>query len=265
MKYLWLVPVFLLLLVGFAHAANSHYATFNSTANQYLSASDSSSLSPTGALSLQFAIKLAGTPADAQGVFGVYNAGSQSYMIQRDGDNRLRFIIYNSSGARTDFTMTSALSTGTWYCVMGTFNPSTRFEWLVSSGCTGGYSTDLTTTTSIPANIKDGTGGFYIGAFGAYVGTAANNLNGSIDDIRVWSEVHNGASDYNCQIAGSETNLNAYWKLNNALTDSTSNANNLTNTGSTPFNTTSLPFSGDCGGGGGGGAAPRFGDIIIFE
>lgn len=67
-----------------------------------------------------------------------------------------------------------------------------------------------------------------------------------IDEVRVWNTTRTGANilaDYQTQLTGSEKNLQAYWKLDNALTDSTANANTLTNVNTAIF-TSDVPFGG---------------------
>ena len=65
-----------------------------------------------------------------------------------------------------------------------------------------------------------------------------------IDDVRLWSVVRTGTEINNnksIQLLGTETNLNAYWRLNNNLVDKTANGNTLTNNGSAVFST-DTPF-----------------------
>lgn len=69
---------------------------------------------------------------------------------------------------------------------------------------------------------------------------------GQVDDVRVYNVARTQveiASDYNSELTGSETGLTGYWKLNNAYTDSTSNANTLV-AQNTPTFTTDVPFTG---------------------
>ncbi len=253
MKKILITLMILLYPIGvFSANENEESAEFTNTENKNLTAADSASLSITGTLSLQFAVQWgADAPADSEGVFGFYGSvGDRAYFIQRNADDTLQFILHDGSDTRTDYVTATALNNASWYCVLITYEPSTRVEIFLDEGCDAEPVSDLVDTTDIPADIEDPTASsFYIGAYGAFPASAANVFDGDLDDIRIWSEVHDDSSDFNCQIVGNETNLNAYWQFNdtsgNPLLDETANDNDLTNNGSVAF-TTDLPFTDDC-------------------
>ena len=92
--------------------------------------------------------------------------------------------------------------------------------------------------------IFDSTGVFYIGA-NKNATVITNFLNGLVDDIRIWSIILTPGfivDNNNLQLLGTEGGLNAYWKLNNAYTDSTVNANTLTPI-NTPVFSLDVPFT----------------------
>jgi len=63
-------------------------------------------------------------------------------------------------------------------------------------------------------------------------------FDGLIDDVRVWSVFKTAeeiAASYNVELCGDETNLQGYWRLDNTLTDLTTNTNDLTNNNSATF------------------------------
>src|SRR3990167_3130654 len=63
-------------------------------------------------------------------------------------------------------------------------------------------------------------------------------FDGLIDDVRVWSVFKTAeeiAASYNVELCCDETNLQGYWRLDNALTDLTTNTNDLTNNNSATF------------------------------
>jgi hypothetical protein len=247
MKYLIPIIVFLLWATP-ALATNTNDAVFTSTANKNLQAIDSTSISVTGTLTVQFAVKITGVPTDTQGLLGNYSATGntdRAYYCQRDVANTITCGVF--SGA-TGFNVTSvtALTTGTWYCVVFKYQPSTAVRIYLDASCDAAPALDNSNTTSIPASINNSTASFTLGSYTAFVATAANVLAGSMDDVRIWAEDHTFTTDYNCQITGSETNLKVYWTLNNVLTDSTANANTLTNNNSVVINDTTVPFSSDC-------------------
>lgn len=78
-----------------------------------------------------------------------------------------------------------------------------------------------------------------------YIGTQASAttryFDGLIDDVRVYNVRRTAvqvASDIQTVLVGNESGLLSYWKLDNVLTDSTSGARTLTNTGTAIFSTT---------------------------
>jgi hypothetical protein len=88
----------------------------------------------------------------------------------------------------------------------------------------------LGATTGTKTAIHDNASLLYIGA-NKGASAIQNYLNGYIDDVRVWGAVRSAADIYtynNIQLTGNEGSLKAYYKLNNAATDSGPSANNLT-------------------------------------
>lgn len=84
----------------------------------------------------------------------------------------------------------------------------------------------------------------YAGTFPVFIGNSDAPFDGDIDDVRIWNVVRTGAqiaANFGVELVGNETGLVSYWKLNNALTDSTANANNLTNNNVVTF-TAVIPF-----------------------
>lgn len=76
------------------------------------------------------------------------------------------------------------------------------------------------------------------------VGVTDYYLDAKVDDIRAWSDARTSgeiSANYNVELVGNEANLEGYWKVNNAATDETANANNLTLSGS-PAYSTDIPF-----------------------
>ena len=77
-------------------------------------------------------------------------------------------------------------------------------------------------------------------------GNSTTFFDGKIADVRVWSAVRTATEIQDNmfqQLVGNETNLVAYFKLNGDFNDSTSNANNLTASGSATATDTDNPFS----------------------
>jgi hypothetical protein len=104
----------------------------------------------------------------------------------------------------------------------------------------------LGSVTGALTAINDNASRFAVGKNTNGAAAAANFYNGLIDDVRVWNTVLNASqvSYYlNTVLTGSESFIQAYYKFDNAYTDTTANANDLTASG-TPTFSSSVPFSG---------------------
>lgn len=133
----------------------------------------------------------------------------------------------------------NSLSTGQWnrFSIAYTAASST-FDFYQN----GNLLAELTgTATAIDSNAAL----LYVGA-NKGASSVGNFLDGYIDDVRVWSSALSQAtilSYLNQELSGSEATLEAYYKLNSAATDLTSNSNDLT-LAATPSYSTNVPFSG---------------------
>lgn len=81
---------------------------------------------------------------------------------------------------------------------------------------------------------------------GAEKSAGTSPFDGKIADVRVWSSIRTATQirdNMNQQLVGNESNLVAYFKLNGALTDSTSNANDLTGSGGAVATNTDNPMN----------------------
>lgn len=70
-------------------------------------------------------------------------------------------------------------------------------------------------------------------------------FDGLIDDVRVWSAARTATDmdgDFEKELAGTETNLVAYYRLNNNWNDTTANAYNLTESVGSPTFSSTVPF-----------------------
>lgn len=131
-----------------------------------------------------------------------------------------------------------SLTTGQWnrYSV----------SWLAASSLATFYvnGSAIGTATGTLTAIHNNASLLYVGA-NKGASAIQNYLDGYIDDVRVWSLVQTAANIFsynNRQLTGNEGNLAAYYKLNNAATDSTANANNLTLRNAPVYSSTNLPF-----------------------
>lgn len=144
----------------------------------------------------------------------------------------------SSDGSTTETLARSCdLTTATWKHVAVTWDASaSTAEFYLNANSLGASVGSVTA-------IHDNASSLYLGAdYGA--SAIGNFFNGKIDEVRLWNDVRTQSEieQYkDVQIATNSLGLVAYYTLNNASTDGTSNANNLTLTGS-PSYTTDTPF-----------------------
>lgn len=225
---------------------NSHTIDLERGSSQYLSRADTASLSITGDMTIELWVYLESAPSSGE-VYEMVNkyeetGNQQSYGLyyqNNGGTPRLVFLASSAGSSNVEMAKNQTISTATWTHVAITYTASTGTTEFYINGASIG------TTAGGPASIYDSTADFRIGA--RFTPTASGYFDGYIDDVRIWNAVRSAANINffkNKTLSGSETNLQGYWQLNNALTDSTSNANTLTNNGSAVFQSSSLPFTG---------------------
>jgi len=144
----------------------------------------------------------------------------------------------SSTGTNEEFlSKNSTITTGVQYHVAISWDASTSTATFCQNGVSLGTSTGTLTSISNNASV------FGIGA--DFNSTARNFYDGLIDEVRVWNTERTVAqflANKDLEIATNSAGLAAYYQLDNNYDDSTSNANNLTASGSPVF-TTSVPFS----------------------
>lgn len=101
----------------------------------------------------------------------------------------------------------------------------------------------LKTVTGTCTALVQGTTALVVGA---QKSAGTSTFDGKIADVRVWSTIRTATQvrdNMNQQLVGNESNLVAYFKLDGALTDSTSNANDLTGSGGAVATNTDNPMN----------------------
>lgn len=234
-------------------AVNTYSIDTEKDSSQYLSASDSSSLSITGDITVEAWIKLESSPTGSEyTIVGKWDSNGNSgrawrFQVQDVGGGviRLQARVENGSGsvtyrsaANTDF----ANKVGTWAHVAFTWDAGVGNAPIIYvNGVNDGSSDSATDSGAIGDNGNN-----------TLIGGQLNNgsiqvpFDGKIDDVRIWNVVRTNtevSDDMSRELNGNESGLVAYWKLNNGLSDSTSNSNSLTNNNSVLF-VTDTPFSG---------------------
>lgn len=243
MKHILLIVLCLLPLIS---NANDYSGEFTNTANKYLYDSDPNI---TGALSIQFAIKPDGSALDTEGIVTQYGVlgSSRSFSVVYKTTGEVAFTIVGSGPSYNQIQTSAAISTTDWTCFLMVYEPSTAQEIYLDEGCDDEPSLNSSDYTGIYSSLQNGNANVYVGGYEQVPASANNMFDGKIDDVRIWSEVHDDTNDWNCQVVGTEANLQAYWTLNNTLSDLTSNGYDLTNVGSVDLTASSSPISASCG------------------
>jgi len=174
----------------------------------YGSASDSSSLSITGRLTLSSWIKPDVTTPSAleMAIAGKWDgATDHSYILTQRGDE-IRMYIDSTDDYVT--TTSTNLQTGTYYYVAGVYNATAQTLDIYVNGILQPSST----TGTIPSSIGDDTGGFYVGDHGSFGGEGSTTVNLQV-----------GANDDD----GSSTSADGIWHSYGNYDNSYSNTNHI--------------------------------------
>jgi hypothetical protein len=221
-----------------AAGSNTQSLDLESGSSQYATRADTASLSITGTISIEAWIKLESLPGTGQTIMSKWNQdGSlKSYIFYVNTDNSLRFDYsgdsFNESGLASAVCL-SAADIGKWVHVAVVCTPSTKAVSIYKNGVliTSGTASGAQTT------IADNASGFAIGCRDIG-GTPDTFFDGKICEARLWNTARTQAQiqgNMFHNLAGNESGLAGYWKLDNAYTDLTANGNTLTGTGSPVF------------------------------
>lgn len=107
------------------------------------------------------------------------SGGSREYLLYYDvGEDRFRFVVYNSSevGLSVVLTSTGAISTGSWYNLTGGWLPDDDSIWLCADNGTAA------STYSAGFTPHSGTAPFEIGSYAA----GSSPMVGHVDEIGLW-------------------------------------------------------------------------------
>ena len=153
------------------------------------------------------------------------------YVWNDAGTWKLRLFV-SINGSTTNVQVTHTLNTapvvGEWTHLAFTYDSTQQLDAATAAyqdGVDMGAATIVAgtpTTTYVPFN---GTSDLLLG------GTGSGNLEGRIDDYRIWSTARTPseiANFYDTALVGDESGLVANWKFDGDLTDATANGNDLT-------------------------------------
>ena len=201
--------------------------------DDYVSVPDHSTLDITGDLTLEGWVQFYSSPGVDRIVTKAYNSTAVSGCVYFLGFNtRPRFAV-RVGGSVTDLTAsTGTIEIGDWYHIAGTYNSSTgemkiylNGSFLESQTISGGGAIN---TSNEPVTM----------AASLYSGTATYELDGYLDEVRIWNVVRTAdeIDEFkDKELTGSETGLAAYYPMRNrsgtTVTDESQNTNNGTETG----------------------------------
>ncbi len=134
----------------------------------------------------------------------------------------------------------SGLIAGAWNHIAVTWTPGSpgSYAYYLNGSLVASGTQTLGNTTSNGSQLK-------IGWNVSGPGGTPYYFDGGIDELRIWNSIRSASdisNNYQRELAGNESGLVLYAKLNNNYNDATANANNLTPSGIPTF-TTDVPFS----------------------
>lgn len=216
--------------------ADTHSLNLVAASSQYAAANDSASLDITGNMTIECWLKFSSFSSSTMTIVGKYHTGTaqQSYIFFYDGVANQLYLGVSSTGSNVNFGNVAWTPTlGQWYHVAVVYTTAGTADFYVDTVQQGAQATGLRTS------IFNSTEKLGVGANGIN-GGVGGYFDGKIDDLRIWSTNRSQAqiaANWKQELVGNETNLNAYWTLNNVYTDSTANANTLTPANSPTFST----------------------------
>ncbi|MEK7554834.1 MAG: LamG-like jellyroll fold domain-containing protein, partial [Patescibacteria group bacterium] len=224
---------------------NSHSIDLEDSSNQYLSASDSASLSVTGDMTIELWAKLESAPSLGNSFtfvskFLALNSNI-SYLFDYEnngGTPRFRLLTSANGSAGTSIGVNHTLTTGAWHHLAVVYTASTgSAEFFVDGQSIGGGS-------GLSASIFDGTADFLVGVRLDPGPTPTAFFDGFLDDVRLWNAAEpNGIIEAHAtgNIVGNPANLMGRWRFDNEFSDASGHGNTLSNIGGAQF-ATDIPY-----------------------
>jgi len=219
---------------------NTHAIALNGT-NQYLQAPNSGSLSITGnVMTIEAWVKFdtsGGGPIVAKRASGDAQLGLESYELSAT-TNTIRAMFTGDTTHRVDAYYNFTHQTGVWYHLAAVLNGGGVLFYVNGSA----YSPSGYYTQWAFGNMNTNTQPLSIGNIASLDDTY---FPGSIDDVRIWNTERSAsqiAYSKDTELVGNESGLKAYYKLNNSLSDATSNGNTLTAYNGAGFTTNTQPL-----------------------
>lgn len=228
--FLLVASVFAGSIALISHAsASSNIASLrlSSALQQYLTAKDSVSLSPTKSITIEAWIKLASLPENGNAYTIVakmdpVTLGMSSYRMHfaNDATAGPEMVLQPFDGISyhtMEFPWNPNVNT--WYHVAATCDQSGIASFYVNGAL-------LNSISGCGTQIADSPIDLWVGG----APTTGYFFDGKIDDLRIYNTARTAteiSSDYSRELIGTEPNLKGYWTFNNTLIDQAKN-NNLT-------------------------------------
>lgn len=219
--------------------SNTQSLDLESGSSQYAYRADTASLSITGTITMEAWIKLESLSGTGQAITSKWNQDGnvKSWVWYVNSDNSTMRMDYSGDGSVESGAASGAMFTpadiGRWVHVAVTLTPSTKEAKFYKNGVL----INTATATGTQTAINDNAAGFAIGCRDIG-GTPDTFFDGKIAEVSLWNIVRTQAQiqgDMYHNLTGNESGLAGYWKLDNAYTDGTANANDLTASGSPVF------------------------------
>jgi len=213
------------------------------SSNQSLSITDASQtgLDITGDITMELWVNLETIGVNHTLINKAVSGGNQiSYIVEARGNNKIQ-VLWSGNGSTTNVELTDAVvfsSAGVWIHVAVSIDVSAKDCKIYIDG----FLVASTLTDNGQTSIFNSTAPFEIGATD---NGAAVHADAKIDEVRIWDIVRTGTEildNFEKQLIGSETNLQAYYRFTNDLLDQTSNNNDLTNNNGAVFNSADTPI-----------------------
>ncbi|MBU1045807.1 DUF2341 domain-containing protein, partial [Patescibacteria group bacterium] len=171
---------------------------FDST-NDYITASDSTSLSITSDLSISAWIR-PDVVSKEQTILGKWDettgTDDRSYRLWLDSSNNLNFSVStDGSAVVTHIGTATTFSAGAWYHIEGVYDDAGTMDVYVD-----GKLDATQKSSSVPASIDDNVSNLYIGGKENTGGSVDTKFDGAIDDVRVYDYARTASQvliDYN--------------------------------------------------------------------
>lgn len=137
-------------------------------------------------------------------------------------------------------TLASNPNTAQWYRYAVKWDASASTAYFRVGGV------DIGQATGAKTSIYDSTALLAIGASFDSDGAAEKFFDGKVDDVRIWNDLRTDAElnlYKEIELSGGESNLQAYYEVDNSTADSSANTNTLTLVNSPTYDADDIPFS----------------------